>query len=128
MLLVGFLGWWYSIGWREQISRIGDMLIRTNDWFSIPLLIKTFFSPFRQISANEIGNDIASNFRAWGDRMFSRIIGAFMRFFMIIFGSVVLGVVLIISLIRLVIWPLFPLVPVAGLVLMLEVGTPWNLF
>ncbi|MCL2173987.1 hypothetical protein FWH58_01675 [Candidatus Saccharibacteria bacterium] len=128
MLLVGFLGWWYNTGWRGQVSRIGDTMIRTNDWFSIPLLIKTFFAPFRQISANEIGNDISSSFRAWSDRMFSRMIGAFMRFFMIIFGAITLVLILIISLIRLILWPIFPLVPVIGMALMLTVGTPWNLF
>ena len=128
MLLVGFFLWWYSAGWRGQVSRIGDTLVRTNDWFSIPLLIKSFFAPFRQISANETGNDIGSRFRAWGDRMFSRVIGAFMRFFMIIFGMITLALVLVASLVRLVLWPIFPLVPVAGAVVMLTVGTPWNLF
>lgn len=127
MLLVGFFGWWYNAGWRGQVSRIGNTLTRTNDWFSIPLLIKTFFAPFRQISANEVGNDIGSNFRAWGDLLFSRLIGAFMRFFMIIFGSIALFLVLIFSLIRLALWPLFPLMPVVGVVLMLTVGAPWNL-
>jgi len=60
--------------------------------------------------------------------MFSRMIGAFMRFFMIIFGAITLVLILIISLIRLILWPIFPLVPVIGMALMLTVGTPWNLF
>ena len=128
MLLVGFFGWWYSAGWRGQVARIGDMLARTNDWFSIPLLLKTFFAPFRQISANEAGSDIGSNFRAWGDRLFSRLIGAVMRLFMIIFGAIVLVLILVFSLVRLVLWPIFPLLPVAGVVVMLIVGTPWHLW
>ncbi|MDR1969930.1 MAG: hypothetical protein LBQ11_01095 [Candidatus Nomurabacteria bacterium] len=128
MLLVGFFSWWYSAGWRGQVSRIGEAVVRTNDWFSIPLLLKTFFAPFRQISANEVGNDIGSNFRAWGDRMFSRCIGAFMRFFMIIFGTIALALVLVISLIRLILWPISPLLPIVGVILMLTIGTPWNLF
>jgi hypothetical protein len=128
MLLVGLFSWWYGAGWRDQVSRVGDTMISTNDWFSIPLLFKTFFAPFRQISANETGNDISSRFRAWGDRLFSRVIGAFMRFFMIIFGILALLFVMAISAIRLVLWPIFPLMPVAGLAVMLTVGTPWNLF
>jgi hypothetical protein len=128
MLLVGFFQWWYGAGWRGQVLRIGETMITTNDWFSIQLLFKTFFAPFRQISANESGNDINSRFRAWGDRMFSRIIGAFMRFFMIIFGVLALIVVMIISGVRLVLWPIFPLIPAVGVVLMETVGTAWNLF
>jgi hypothetical protein len=129
MLLVGFFGWWYTAGWRDQVSRVGDTMIRTNDWFSIPLLFKTFFAPFRQISANEIGGaDLGSRFRAWGDRAFSRCIGAVMRFFMIIFGVLALLFVMALSAIRLVLWPIFPFIPIAGLAVMLTVGTPWNLF
>ncbi|MCL2280301.1 hypothetical protein FWC31_00215 [Candidatus Saccharibacteria bacterium] len=127
MLLVGFFGWWYRGGWRGQVARIGDSLVRINDWFSIPLLLKTFFAPWRQISANEIGNDPGSNLRAWGDLLFSRVIGAFMRFFMIIFGFIALILVLIVSLIRLILWPLFPFVPAVGVLLMLRAGVPWNL-
>jgi hypothetical protein len=129
MLLVGLFQWWYGAGWRDQVSRVGDTMIRTNDWFSIPLLIKTIFAPFRQISANETGgDDIGSRFRAWGDRAFSRCIGAVMRFFMIIFGILALIFVMIISAIRLVLWPIFLFLPVVGAVVMLTVGTPWNLF
>ena len=102
-------------------------MIVVNDWFSIPLLLRTFFAPFRQISANESGDDIASRFRAWGDRAFSRVIGAFMRFFMIIFGILALVITMVISAIRLVLWPVFPVLPAVGLVIMLTVGTPWNL-
>jgi hypothetical protein len=127
MLLVGFFQWWYGRGWRDQVLRIGDTMIRTNDTFSIPLLLKTFFAPFRQISANETGDDINSRFRAWGDRMFSRVIGAFLRFFMIIFGILVLLAMMVVSAVRLILWPIFPFMPVTGLILMLTVGTPWNL-
>jgi hypothetical protein len=127
MLLVGFFGWWYGAGWRDQVSRVGDTMVRVGDTFSIPLLLKTFFAPFRQISANETGNDISSRFRAWGDRMFSRVIGAFLRFFMMVFGILALLVMMVVSAVRLILWPVFPFMPVAGLILMLTVGTPWNL-
>lgn len=127
MLLVGFLSWWYGAGWLGQIKRIELSIQRTSDFFSISLLLKTLFSPFRQISADATGNDIGSRFRAWGDRMFSRIIGAFMRTFMIIFGLITLLLALLIGLLRLMLWPVVPLLPIAGLVLMTTVGAPWKL-
>jgi hypothetical protein len=127
MLLVGFFQWWYGAGWRGQISRISGSLRGINDFFSVPLLLKTFFAPFHQISADESGRSIGDQLRAFGDRLFSRAIGAFMRFFMIIFGLVAMLGVLILSLIRLIIWPIFLFLPVVGLVLMLIVGAPWKL-
>jgi hypothetical protein len=127
MLLVGFVSWWYGAGWRSQIKKIELSIRRTSDFFSISLLFKTLFSPFRQISADATGNDIGSRFRAWGDRLFSRIIGAVMRTFMIIFGLVTLLIALLIGLLRLVLWPAVPLLPIAGLVLMTSIGAPWKL-
>ncbi|MGE5309978.1 MAG: hypothetical protein ACM3JF_02785 [Sphaerimonospora mesophila] len=127
MILVGFLTWWYGAGWHDQIKRIGLSVRRTSDFFSISLLARTLFALFRQISADATGNDIASRFRAWGDRMFSRIIGAVMRIFMIVFGIIALGLTLVISLVRLALWPAVPLLPLAGLVLMLSIGAPWKL-
>lgn len=127
MLLVGFFSWWYGPGWRNQLTRIGESLVKVNDYFSIPLLAKTLFAPFRQISADATGRDIGSKFRAWGDRMFSRCIGAFMRTFMIIFGIIVMLLTLIASLARLALWPIFPIMPVLGLILMVTIGAPWKI-
>lgn len=127
MLLVGFFSWWYGLGWRSQIKRIKFSIQRTSDFFSISLLAKTLFAPFRQISADATGNDIGSRFRAWGDRMFSRIIGAVMRTFMIIFGMITLFLILLVSLIRLILWPAVPLLPIVGLILMINIGAPWKL-
>lgn len=127
MLLVGFVSWWYGAGWRNQIKEIELSIRRTSDFFSISLLLKTLFSPFRQISADVTGNDIGSRFRAWGDRMFSRVIGAFMRTFMIIFGLITLLLTLLIGLVRLVLWPAVPILPVVGLIVMISVGAPWKL-
>jgi len=127
MLLVGFISWWYGAGWCGQVSRIVESLQGTNDFFSIPLLLKTFFAPFRQISADETGRSLGDQLRAFGDRLFSRCIGAFMRFFMIIFGFVALILTLVISLLRLILWPVLPFLPVAGIIVMVVVGAPWKL-
>ncbi|MDR0957238.1 MAG: hypothetical protein LBM09_01520, partial [Candidatus Nomurabacteria bacterium] len=100
---------------------------RISDWLSIPLLLRTLFSPFHQISADATGSDISSSFRAFIDRLFSRAIGGFVRTIMIILGTITLLLVLIISLIRLILWPTIILLPVVGIVLMITVGAPWNL-
>ena len=127
MLLVGFARWWYGAGWRDQVSRVAGSLRRVSNWFSISLLLKTLFAPFRQISAGERGNNLASSLRAWGNRLLSRIIGGVVRLFMIFAGGVVLLLLLILSLFRLAFWAIVPLMPVAGAMLMIYVGTPWKL-
>lgn len=109
------------------MKKIRSSLVAIDDFFSIPILAKTLFAPFRQISVGEKGNDIGSKFRAWGDRTISRIIGAFVRFFMIILGLIVIIFVLIISSLKLALWPLVPFLPLLGLVLTFSLGVPWKL-
>ena len=127
MLLVGFFSWWYGAGWRDQISRISASIDRLNDYFSISQLLKTFFKPFRQISAGESGKGLSEMFQVFLDKLFSRIIGAIMRLFMIIFGLVAMMFVAIFGVIRLAVWPLFPFMPLVGIILMILVGTPWKI-
>lgn len=126
MLLVGFFSWWYGAGWAGQLTDIGSGLSRVNDYFSIPNLLKTIFKPFRQISSNETGRSLQGKFEALLDKLFSRMIGAVVRLLMIVAGLVSMLLLGMVGLMRLVIWPLFPLVPVAGFMLMISVGIFWR--
>ena len=54
MFLVGIFQWWYGAGWRRHMQRVGLGVLRTADFFSIGLLVRTLFDPFRQISAGQV--------------------------------------------------------------------------
>jgi hypothetical protein len=88
------------------------------DFFSIFLLIKTFFAPFRQISADEIGVSIQDKLRAFFDRLLSRIIGAITRLFMIIFGSIAMIAQAIFGVVVLIFWVIIPMLPIVGFIMM----------
>jgi hypothetical protein len=116
--MVGFLQWWYTRGWARFAEGLLNRLRGLTDFFSLGLLVKTFFSPFRQISA--YGDDNASlqqQFAQFWDKMLSRIIGAVVRFMIIIGGIVTLFVVTTIGFVLTLAWPLMPLMPIAGVVL-----------
>ena len=125
MVITSLLSWWYVEGWREQLTKIRWAFIRIADRFSIGLLIKTLFAPFRQISADEQarGNNLATVIT---DKLVSRLIGCFMRTVMIVVGIITLVLLAIVSLIRLLLWPLLPVLPVVGLILTVTVGAPWK--
>ena len=125
MLMTSLLGWWYVEGWREQLTRVKWAFIRMADRFSIGLMIKTLFAPFRQISADEQarGNNLATVIT---DKLVSRLIGCFMRTIMIIVGTITLLLLAVVSLIRLLLWPLLPVMPGVGIILMIAVGAPWK--
>src|ERR1044072_5596159 len=127
MFIMGLLSWWYGAGWRGRVVMLREKLASTMDYFSIDLLLKTFFSPFRQISAGRVDGPLAVQMRAVFDRLISRMIGAMIRFVMVITGilAIIFHVVIGASLVLL--WAVVPLLPVAGVLLAMSGWVPWNL-
>ena len=116
--MLNLLNWWYIDGWKDFLYRTGSRLANLADFFSIGLLIKTFFAPFRQISAATASHaPLDVKFRMWLDRLVSRVVGAFVRFFIIIAGLICLLLAAIFSLIFIILWPLAPFAPLAGLIM-----------
>ena len=118
MVMFNLLSWWYSAGWADFLHLSGATLANLMDFFSIDLLFKTLFSPFRQISAGSAKSaSLDVKFRMFIDRLVSRFIGAIVRTFVIIAGILCIGVVAIINLAFIILWPALPLLPVAGIIL-----------
>jgi hypothetical protein len=117
LLVTSLLRWWYGDGWRGRAQLIANRLDGTIDYFSIDLLLKTFFSPFRQISAGKVEGAIGVQMRALVDRLFSRVIGAAVRLILLIIGGVTIGAQLIVGLIILAGWAMVPILPLIGIIL-----------
>lgn len=125
MFIVGLLGWWYGPGWRRCMERITERLAATADFFSVGLLLRTLFAPFRQISAGRVNGPLGVQLHAFFDRLISRLIGAMVRSAMIIVGGLALVMQSLTGGILLVGWPLVPVVPLIGVVLALGGWMPW---
>ena len=119
VLVINLLRWWYTDGWRARARLVADRLDGTIDYFSVDLLLKTLFSPFRQISAGRVDGPLGDQMRALVDKLFSRIIGAFIRIIILIIGGIVIGLQVLLGLLILIGWMLVPLFPVVGLILTL---------
>lgn len=126
MFIVGILSWWYGPGWRERISIMREHVGSIMDYFSIGLLLKTLFSPFRQISAGKVSGPLAVQMRALADRLISRIIGGMIRSVMVIVGICAIIITTILGCITLVLWAFIPLLPIIGVVLWLAGWMPWT--
>jgi len=125
MFIVGFFSWWYGPGWLQRFGIAKQHISSFFDYFSIDLLIKTYFSPFRQISAGGVSGPIAVQMRAFFDQLISRIIGAIVRTFMIVAGIITIAVTVLVEMIKIAAWGLIPLVPIVGFVLMAIGWMPW---
>lgn len=120
MMALALFSWWYTAGWGRAAARVGGSVKSVLESFSVGLLARTLFDPFRQIDAGSVHGSLDVQMRAFGDRLFSRVFGAFIRSIFIILGLLcalgagLLGVVIVL------LWPLVPLLPVVGLVLTLS--------
>jgi hypothetical protein len=119
---VALLKWWYSAGWADQLAGVFLKLQQAGDFFSIPLLLKTLFQPFRQIGTEQVRGALDVKVRAWVDRLMSRFIGAMVRLTMILLGIAWWLLWLLIGAMWLIIWPFLPVLPVVGLGLSLGAG------
>lgn len=123
-LVMSLLKWWYTDGWRQRTRMIANRLDGTIDYFSFDLLIRTLFTPYRQISAGRVDGPLEVKLRAFVDKLFSRIIGAVIRLIILLIGGITITLQVLFGLIILFGWALVPLLPIAGLVLMLLGRTP----
>lgn len=124
---MGILGWWYGAGWKQRADMVKERLASTIDYFSIDLLVRTLFAPFRQISADKINGSINAQMHAFFDRTISRMIGMIVRLGMIVIGTAAIIIYALLGLIGLVVWAMVPLFPLLGLLLFAVGWMPWTL-
>ena len=118
MILLELLSWWYGRGWSGEAVRTGKQVQAMLDFFSVGLLARTLFDPFRQIDATPRVSGPRQ--QAFFDQLFSRIMGFIIRSFTIITGFIVAAGVGLFSLLQLIVWPLLPFTPLIGLGLMIR--------
>lgn len=96
------------------VRKGGERIQGALRFFSVPLLITSLFAPFRQISAGRVSGSLSVQLQAFGDRLFSRVIGAIVRSFLILFGIVTVVVMAVLLVVCAVAWPLLPVAPLIG--------------
>lgn len=126
MLIASFFGWWWTGGVVQLAKRLLAKLDSTRDFFSIGLLLRTLFQPFRMIDAGKVDGPLEVRFRAAIDRLISRIIGGMIRTVVMIMGLVAIAIQAIGSAFCLIFWILMPFLPVVSLILfVLGVAPAW---
>lgn len=110
-LLIQYLVWHYYDVPMEIIAGWKNYLIFTFNYFSIDILIQTFFSHWHKYSL-KYGKTISPSwyFEVFVFNMMSRIIGMMLRIFLIMFGIISELFVFFFGIAFLAFWLLLPLV------------------
>lgn len=117
MFLVGIFQWWYGNGLLQYIRQSFLGVLRTADFFSVGLLLRTLFNPFRQISAAPVGGALSVQLSAFFDKLFSRAIGAVVRSMVIIVGILMILLRFLWMIVGVIMWLALPLMPFIGIIL-----------
>ncbi|MBQ6461062.1 hypothetical protein IJJ36_01350 [Candidatus Saccharibacteria bacterium] len=119
MAIIDMLSWWYTTGWGVFTRKLGNLFASLADFFSISSLLRTLFQPYRQISAGETSANASldSKFHAFIDRLISRCVGFVSRLLILVVGFIIITVSGTIGIVTIVIWPLIPCLPIAGIIL-----------
>lgn len=116
MLTVEFFSWWYSHGWLSAAHWAQKLLSSVSHTFSVPILLRTLFAPWRRIVTTP-GASLDAKFRALGDNLISRAVGFVVRFFVLLTALLLWLITAAIGLLTLAAWPLLP---IAAFVLLLK--------
>jgi hypothetical protein len=88
-----------------------NILVFNMNYFSVPFLLKTFFSPWRKYSwSYGRGFDPGRFFMAFSSNLISRTIGSFIRFIFIIIGFSFEVVFFFLGLVIFFLWVLMPFI------------------
>jgi hypothetical protein len=108
MFLVAFVQWWYGPGWRDTANRLSVRLEQTYLTFSVPILLRTMFAPWRRIITYP-GASIGDRLRAVLDNLISRGVGFCVRLMALIIAALIIATYVLLGGILLIIWPVMPL-------------------
>jgi hypothetical protein len=106
-MILEMLRWWYGPGLILSVHRIGAWTAAVEHTFSVGILLRTLFSPWRRIITPK-GRGIDAQVRAALDNFVSRCVGFVIRCFALLFAAVAGLFAFLGGVVGLVLWPLVP--------------------
>lgn len=115
MLALEFFRWWYGSGWALLVTNSQKRIIKVASTFSIPILLRTIFAPWRKIVTYP-SPGIGNHLRATLDNLVSRVVGFIVRLFVLLTAAVMIVVVVVFAALVIVAWPFVPLLVPASII------------
>jgi len=116
-ILIQYLSWQFFDVPKKLIRAWKNLLLFNLNYFSIPLLIKTLFAPWRRYKMSYgRGFDIGRYFEAFISNLIFRTLGAIVRIFLIIIGLFAEVFIILAGIIVFFGWLLGPVILIYGLI------------
>lgn len=106
MLVTAFFKWWYGQGWAIVWHRSVARLRHVGQVFSVQLLLRTLFAPWRRISTS--GRSLDGKIQAAISNGVGRLVGFIVRLAVLLTALFVFVAFVIFGVCSVVLWPLIP--------------------
>ncbi len=113
MLLMSFFTWWYGPGWFRNFTQSKVHIANFSKNFSVSILFKTLFAPWKQIYSTAQGRQTAVD--KFTDQLISRLVGFAVRSMTLLFASLGLLFIAVFQLLWILLWPFLPMLVVVAL-------------
>lgn len=111
IIVLQFWSWYYTGAVRSLIKIWRNFIIFVREYYSIPLLLRTLFYPWRRdITKYGRGFSINNFLETFSFNLISRGLGFCVRLLTIVLGLICLSGVAILGALALIIWLILPLV------------------
>lgn len=107
-MVFDLLVWWYKEGWVNAWRSIPRAIKSVLLAFSLPVLLRTLFSPWKQIISGG-GRSIDEKLRSLVDNLVSRSVGFVVRLGVIAAALIIIVAVSLFNLALAIAWPVIPL-------------------
>lgn len=110
-------GWWYTKGVKDFFIYLKAIFLKITDIFSVKLLLRTFFSPWKRDITSMEGLPLNQMIQVIVFNLVSRLIGAFIKTIILFIYLIALSVFLAVALSLFLLWLLLPLISILGLII-----------
>ena len=112
MLVAEVLRYWYGTELPKAPRRLHGFILTTADAFSMPLLLKTLFAPWRRDVLPTTGLALQEKFRVIGYNLVAIFIGFFVRLFVLFIASFLVALTILLGTLLLGLWVILPFLPI----------------
>lgn len=114
--LSDIFGWWYSKGIRDFFDYLFAFLVKITDIFSVKLLFRTYFSPWKRDLVSSEGLPLNGIIQVALSNLVSRLIGFLIKTVILFIYLIVLAIFVVLSLFLIFVWLFLPLISIAGII------------
>jgi hypothetical protein len=115
MIVLDYFYWWYTKGFLKFLKYLKAYIIILADNFSVRILIRTFFQPWKRDMSSTKGLSLDRKLRVWGWNLIARGFGMAIKGATFLVFLVLFLILLLIEIILIIIWLLYPFVILGGI-------------